>query len=417
MIKAKAGTCGAAALVGGVLALLAGGGTAEAQERGNPAYRTYLMSVCPAATGQLLALCAVSRGGQISSDSQSSLTPSQTAVAGTSALARAQALAATTEQRLEVLRDDDAGGAEPSQRGWSAFANVQGEWAEQDRVAFANERGYDADAVRLSVGLDTRLASGLTLGGLVTYGDYSSEFDPNPSGNAFTPQADAGGIESKDLTFTLYAGYDLSPSVWIDGSVGIGFTDYDFRRNASFQESNRLIPQTNVQARGSSDGRDYHAGVGIGWDATSGAANFGPYGRLRYHRSTIDRYTESDPSGAGLALSVSRARATSFTSVLGVRGSWAISASWGVIVPQARLEWEHEFEDDVRSSSTRFAQAPAGPAFLTFSDAPDRDYVNAGAGVLFVLPNGWMPFVDYEGLLGYSDFDRHRVTAGLRVEF
>ena len=31
-------------------------------------------------------------------------------------------------------------------------------------------------------------------------------------------------------------------------------------------------------------------------------------------------------------------------------------------------------------------------------------------------PNGIMPFIDYEALLGYSNFDRHRVTAGIRFE-
>src|SRR6185369_6042996 len=102
--------------------------------------------------------------------------------------------------------------------------------------------------------------------------------------------------------------------------------------------------------------REYHAAVGIGWDVAAGAASFGPYGRLRYIRSKIDSYTETD--GAGLALSVSEARATSLTSVLGLRGSRAISESSGVVIPQARFEYEHEFKDDVRTSSTRFALAP-----------------------------------------------------------
>jgi outer membrane autotransporter protein len=411
------GKGGAAVLIGAGLAALAAGGEAQAQVRGNPAYRAYLMSVCPTATGELANLCAVSRGGQISSDSQSSLTPNQAAVAGTNSLARAQALAATTEQRLEVVREEEGETPAAAPGGWSVFASVQGEWSEQDRPDFANERAYDADAVRFTAGADVRLASGLVLGGSIAYGDYSSDFDPNPTGNNFTPQADAGGIDSQDLTFTLYGSYTLSERMWVDGSVGVGFTDYDFRRNASFQESNRVVPQVNVQARGSSDGREYHAAVGAGWDLSSGPASFGPYVRLRYIRSKIDSYTETDAANSGLALDVSAARATSFTSVVGGRASWAISTSWGVVVPQARLEWEHEFKDDSRISTTRFALAPTAPAFQVASDAPDRDYFNAGVGVLVVLPNGWMPFVDYEGLLGYSDFDRHRLTVGLRVEF
>ena len=101
----------------------------------------------------------------------------------------------------------------------------------------------------------------------------------------------------------------------------------------------------------------------------------------------------------------------------GARASYAISNSWGVLVPQARFEYEHEFEDDARATITALNLDPARNSFIVFNDAPDRDSFNIGAGLLFVLPNGWSPFIDYEGQVGYRDASRHRVTAGLRVEF
>jgi outer membrane autotransporter protein len=131
----------------------------------------------------------------------------------------------------------------------------------------------------------------------------------------------------------------------------------------------------------------------------------------------VDGYDENDRNNTGLALSVSKQKATSLVSILGVRGSYAISTSWGVILPQVRLEYEHEFEDDARATLTRFTLDTRNTTFAVINDSPDRNYFNGGLGLLLVLPGGVMPYVDYEGLVGYSGFDRHRVTAGLRLEF
>ena len=397
-------------------------GAAQAQTAGNPPFQAFFTTSCGSSTGALATLCAVSNGGNVSTDSESSLNPNQTAVAAGNALAKAQALATATEKRLEAVRDEADGkpgadaGAVAAFGPWSIFGNVEGEWFDQSRPAFANERGFDGKRYRATIGLDRRISAASLIGIMLGYDDYSSKFDADRAGTAFTPQADGGGVDSKDFTATIYGSVTLASSFWLDGSVGIGFSDYDFRRNAQFQESSRTVPQTNVRTRGSANGRAYFASVGAGYDLADGAFSFGPYVRGRFTRTRIDRYAEKDLGGSGLAMNVSASRATSLTAILGGRASYAISTGWGVIVPQARFEYEHECEDDPRTTATSFVLDAAGNQFRVASDSPDRNYFNAGAGLLFVLPNGWMPFVDYEGLIGYSDFKRHRVTAGLRVE-
>jgi uncharacterized protein YhjY with autotransporter beta-barrel domain len=121
-------------------------------------------------------------------------------------------------------------------------------------------------------------------------------------------------------------------------------------------------------------------------------------------------------NNTGLAMNVGKQKATSLAGIIGVRSSYAIGASWGVVVPQLRLEYEHEFEDDPRTTLTSFVLDPNNLQLPIVNDAPDRNYFNAGFGLLFVLPNGVMPYIDYEALVGYSGFDRHRVTAGIRFE-
>ena len=412
---------GRAAATAGAMATMTAGGAAWAQAPGNPAYQVFFTAACANASPQLAALCASGPNTNISTDSEPSLNPNQTAVAGSNALARAQALAAATEQRLEALRDEADGkpgaSAGTAFNGYSVFASLQGEDFDQDRAPFANERGFDGRAYRLTAGVDRRLASGAVIGLSLSYGDYNSAFDANSPGNGFIPLPDAGGVDVEDFTVTAYTGLTLSPEVWFDASAGVGFSDYDFRRNAIFQASTRNIPQTNILARGSSDGRQYHAALGLGYDGTFGAASLGAYVRGRLVHTRIDSYAERDAANTGLALNVGASRGTSVVSVLGVRASRALSAPWGVVVPQARFEYEHEFDDDPRATATRLQADRGGSTFLVTNDAPDRNAFNAGVGLLFVLPNGWMPYVDYEALLGYRDFERHRVTAGLRVEF
>jgi outer membrane autotransporter protein len=410
----RIGARSVAAFGGAVLGGLLVGGAAQAQTAGNAPYQAYFLQACVGATGPLAALCGASRGGQLSGDSESSLNPNQTSVTGSTSLARAQALVEATARRLEGLRGDAADKTPAG--GWSLFANVQGEWSDQDRGPFDNERGFDADAWRFTVGADLRLSPTATVGAALTYSDYKSDFDANRAGNAFNPQADAGGIDTEDVTVLLFGSVALSESLWLDGSAGLGFADHKLRRNATFQESNRIIPQTNVRATAAPDGREYHLAAGIGYDGQMGALSVGPYARLRYIRSKIDGYTEAD-GGTGLALNVSRSRTTSLTSILGLRASYAASFSGGVVVPEVRAEFEHEFDDDPRTTTTRLVLDPARNPFRVTNDAPDRNAFNVGAGLVFILPNGWSPFIDYEGQLGYRDASRHRVTGGLRVEF
>jgi uncharacterized protein YhjY with autotransporter beta-barrel domain len=395
---------------------------ALAQSAGNADFQDFFFGVCTGSTGALANQCAVSAGGDLSGDSESSLNPNQTSVAASNALAKAQALAAETEARLEALRDEDNGepGADTGKIAgfgpWSVFANFEAEWFEQDRQPYANERAYDGDRYRGTIGVDYRLNSGSHIGLSLSYEDYSSSFVADLPGNNFVPQANGGGVKNEAIAATVFASFALGENAWVDASAGIGWTDYDFRRNATFQESSRTIAQTDVNATGSADGKQYFASLGLGYDYSAGALSIGPYARARWTRSTIDAYTETDTNGSGLALNVSKQRANSFAGVLGVNLSHAIGASWGVIVPQARFEYEHEFDDDAATTFTSFVLDSANTQFAVVNDAPDRDYFNAGIGLLFVLPNGVMPFIDYEALLGYSNFDRHRITAGIRFE-
>lgn len=417
-----------ARLMGTIVGAIAMGGSSPALAQ-NAAVQTFFENtVCGPSVGSVplfLARCSETNDNgvfaNISSNSESSLNPNQTAVAASNALAKAQALAAETEARLEAIRGEDAGkpgadsGTIASFGPWGIFANVEGEWFDQSRRPNANERGFDGKRYRGTVGVDYRLGAGSHLGAMLSYEDYKSTFDTELPGVGFNPAADAGGVKADTIAATVFASFSLAEKAWFDVSAGYAWSDNDFRRNAVFQPSTRTLTR-DVRATGSADGEQYFIAVGAGIDLSDGPVSFGPYVRGRYVKSKIDSYVESDAANSGLQLEVEEQEATSLTAVVGASASYAISASWGVIVPQARFEYEHEFDDDSRATITRFALDPNNVPFAVVTDAPDRNYFNAGLGLLFVLPNGVMPFVDYEALLGYRNFDRHRVTVGLRLE-
>ena len=362
--------------------------------------------------------------------SQSSLNPSQALAAADSALSAAQALANETEQRLEAMRDRPGGKAGAADDSIGRLGNVnlfagwQGEWFNKDRPQYANERGFDGSRHKGTVGADFEPAPGSRIGLMLSYDRNALTFDSEAAVTSFAPQGNAGGNKSRTWTVTAFASAAIGEGGWLDIAAGHGWSDNAFRRRATFvpltiQQGNAVAgaKALDVDAFGSAKGRHTFITAGAGFDSQSGALSFGPYARLRYVHSRISAYEETDGRGSGLEMGISAQKTTIVTGVLGGRVSGALSTSWGVIVPQARIEYEHGFKGDAREVSAYFVRdnAPGVAPLQLTSDRPDRNFFNLGAGLAFVLPHGVMPYVDYEALVGYSGFTRHRVSLGLRV--
>jgi uncharacterized protein YhjY with autotransporter beta-barrel domain len=381
------------------------------------AFQTFLLDVCSGSpSGDLLARCAESSGaplgaGDVSGDSEPTLNPTQGLAMNQSALARAFASVDETEERLEALRDER--GREIGAR-FSLLAD--GRWETVNRSETARERGWDGDKWSTRFGADYVLSDRAVFGGVVSldWADYEFDRDIPTNGLNFTARPDAGDSEAESYAITVFGSYNFTDSVWADAHVGGGYTEYEFRRRAVFQEANRGVPQTNVDAKADSEGGEFETGFGVGYDGHWGGFSGGGYVRGNYVWTRVDGFREKGSSG--LEMRVEDETQQSFVSVVGLRGAYAISTPIGVLLPQARVEWEHEYLRDRQSINTSYVQDTAGTPFKVEGNAPDRDYGNAGASISLVLQGGWIPFVDYEALFGHSYLERHRVTAGFRKE-
>lgn len=397
---------------GRALALSAACVIAAPAQAADQAYQDFFSSACPSAPGgsNLENVCLAAATG-ISGDSESSLNPSQSLSSNDGPLARAQEKTREARDRAEESRNEDKRATAVQLGPFSLLAHGRGAWFERD--AGANERGYEGDAFGLELGLDRRLSDQTLVGGFLAYERSKTKFD-TVAATSFAPPGNAGDTKANSFSAVVFGAYTPSENFYLEGALGFGISDHTFRRNAVAQDSNSTftIP---VMAEGDTDGREYWASVGAGYDIYRGKASLGPYLRVTYARSEVDAYTEKDVNASGFAMNIGKAERTSLTTSLGVQASQSISYTWGVLVPQLRVEYEHEFKNDPQAVNAAFVAVP-GVIFPLLGDDPDRNYFNLATGLQFILPNGLMPFVELEALLGHRDMDRYRLLLGLRAE-
>jgi outer membrane autotransporter protein len=225
----------------------------------------------------------------------------------------------------------------------------------------------------------------------------------------------SGNMELDGVHLMAYGTYYQSESFYLDGLIKLGSNDYATRRRVSRNE------KPLQEAAGDTDGLEYSMSLSGGYDYNQGGFSYGPYGRLSYTRAEIDAFTESASNpgapGIGSVLSLSDQEVDSATAVLGGQVSYAISRPSGVFMPQARMEWEHEFSDGSRELSAQFVHDPSSSTFTITTDEPDRDYLNLGLGVSVVTAQGRSGFLYYETRLDQDSITQNWIKAGVRLEF
>lgn len=388
----------------------------------NAEFQNFFFDVCLSPTGALATRCAQTPGGtgNVSGDSESSLNPSQNLAHNQPAISTAQTRSKEARERGEKLREDESGegGNRVAIGPWSLLVNVHGTWFDRSAGPLPDVvRGFEGDSRAVEIGFDCRLSDRLVFGGIAGYEEMDYDFDAEAPGVNFAPAVQAGSAESDNTYLTLFASWNLGDTGFAELSGGYETSDGSYRRNSVFQESTRTIAQTNVLAEGDADNEVTWLSFNAGFDRASGAWSLGPYAGLTWTRSKVDAYTESDLSNSGLAMSFSSTTRESLLGHAGLRASYTASTAGGIVVPQLRVEVQHEFDDSAQRVAASFALDSSNTQYLLSGSEGDSTSVNAGFSIAFVLKNGWMPFFDYSILLGNDDLDRQRATLGLRVEF
>jgi len=342
-------------------------------------------------------------------------TPSSSGGGGVSAQGSETLL---SRQRAESRLEEERGASEAAASDVATVTDLfdvaglglwlSADYTDRDRDVTTFEDGYESDVWGGSAGVDYRFSDAFFAGLAFDYENIDGDLDGG------------GDFETDSYGGVLYASFAPAPQVFIDGSIGYAWKDYDMERFLSFSEANQNTGGIELLRQGfaesDTDGGEWSGRGIVGYDFVTGALTIGPRAGVSFAHTEIDGYRESGNTGIELVFS-DRTR-QSLQSVAGVSSSAAVPTGFGVVVPQVDLEWVHEFQDDQRHHSVRFVEdLRTPPAVFSYQNQdPDRDFFNLDVGTSVILPGGFQAFVLFKTLLGHSHYDSYGATLGVRME-
>lgn len=311
--------------------------------------------------------------------------------------------------RIDEAREDDAENIDYEEDfgRWSIHVNANARRTERDASAFEN--GFESDFFGINGGFDYRFGDTWSAGAIIGYQDSDTDFDFN-----------AGTLDTSGWSLAGVLNGQLGPNAWFNAYTGISSLDYDNRRNINYtiilnagqpNEESRTITAATTS---DTEGDQLFGGAAIGFGGNSEALRYGLSFGLDMLDTDIDGYTES--GGNGLAQAFSDQSITSLTASITGNLSYTSSQSWGILMPYARLRYEHEFDDDSRTLSSRFVGDPSGFQLRFDTDDPDRDYMVAAIGVTGQMLSGNAWYVDVERLFMHDFLSEWAVNVGMRFE-
>ncbi len=265
-----------------------------------------------------------------------------------------------------------------------------------EKDSTSRESGFDFQTQGITAGLDYWYNSKLVLGGALGYAKTDSDFNAN-----------GGNLDSTAHSASFYGSYYLREDAYVDWIATYGSNDFSTRRTI-------IYSGTNTATQGDTSGSQLGLSSTATIDYRFGKLLISPYMRVDYVNANIKGYRET--GGSGLALAIEKQNTKSFATALAIRASQAISQRWGVLVPSAYAEWEHEFKDDDRLITARFVEDPSA-AFSIRTDVPDRDYFKLGAALSATFPRGKSAYISVATVAGQDTITSSTIDLGARMEF
>ncbi len=280
-----------------------------------------------------------------------------------------------------------------SDSSWGLFIAGAGTFGEVDRTS--TQSGYDFRTGGMTFGIDRRVDDQLVLGFMA--GIASSDVDID---------SDGGHVDVNSAKFGIYGTY-FDNGFYVNGMIGGGYHAYESDRSVQFGAINRT-------ASSDPDAWEFNAMIGAGYQFNADQWRIEPTGSVLYSRLAIDGYSES---GAGaLNLVVDRQTPDSLLAQIGVRVSTLIEDRYMQIIPEFRALFQHEFEDQSRQVTARFATGGGGAFGFNTTDI-GSDSLVLGTGFTFIGINRTSFYINYNAEVGRSDYVAHHIRGGVRLDF
>lgn len=294
----------------------------------------------------------------------------------------------------------------------SAFLSLDYQHERQKVTRY--EAGHTSDLINATLGVDYRFGTRAVLGLALKYDDLSGDF-----------VGASGDFASRGRGGVLYGSWLPLPNLFIDMNAGVARRNVETRRIVGIRRvviaspsSPPLISFSPPLQQVASDADSHERTVELrsGYDFSSGRLTFGPRVGAMFKRTGLDGFIEAGDTPMTLVFREQTDK--SLTSALGLQASAAINTASGVLLPQLNLDWLHEFQDDQRLITARFAEdlRPVPSQLRFLNAAPDRDTFRARLSAVAVFAHGFSAFVAIEGLAGHEYLDRYGASIGVRIE-
>ncbi len=285
-------------------------------------------------------------------------------------------------------KDDKKEEAPLRRRGnrWGFFLNATGEFASLGDTSGA--AGFDSKSAGTTIGIDVRLSDHFVLG--LTVGYSRSEADLIDGGKI---TSDGG----KAAVYTLFH----EGGFYTEALVGGGANSYDTRRGG-----------LGGQAFGDTDGRQFDAYLGLGYDFHLGRVTLTPMASLLYTQVGIDGF---DERGSLAPLHIESQEQDSLRSRVGLRAAYTAHVGAARVTPSFSAQWQHEYLETELPIDARFANG-AGGVFTVHGPDAGRDSALLTAAVNIAWSR-YACHLAYQTDLGRTNYENQTVLVGLRVSW
>lgn len=274
-----------------------------------------------------------------------------------------------------------------------------------DRRTTLNEAGYNQDTHGMTTGVDYRFTEHFLLGTAFSYNNARTGYTGN-----------LGNMETDSFSGALYGSFFTDNGFFVDGIFSGSHADYASNRNIQYSIPTDPTFSGNTVATGKNQGDEFNFAMTSGFNFNKGGLTITPQVRVDYTSSSVDALNEQ--GGEGWALHIDQQAFESLQTAAGLQLAYAISLPWAVIIPTARAEYIHEFQNDSRNIRAFYlGDGNVNKAFFNIAtDNPDRDFIVAGAGLSAQFAHGISAFVNYDTVQAHSYVNNHNFSGGIRLE-
>ena len=285
---------------------------------------------------------------------------------------------------------------------WTMFLTGESEVLNSD--GSYSEDGYESNAARMVIGATYAQSTQTDFGIAFTIQKHKGDYD---QGGDF--ETESGGIRA------LVSHY-ISSQLFFQATAGFDKVSSMRSRLAIFEEyaGAGLLFSASGEAKSDFDYDQTELSFLVGYNYSYGSITLVPTAGITWLESDYGTFSETGSSG--LELTFHDDKVDSLQSRIGVQATMAVSTGFGVVIPQLDATWIHENEHDSRQVNVSFTQDTRAKRFYYDTQALDSNFIELGAGAVFVFSAGKQMFIRAQSILKHDYYDNYVVSAGLNIE-